>query len=183
VAASSAGWRGRDDDWTAAVTALGAEAQRLSSAVTVLHGSDVTVVSSDVQLPITIQNQLDQPASVTVRLRPRSSRLVVEQTQSVTVSAQSQQRLAVPVRAVGNGDTDVVVELLTPTGQPLGEPVTMRVRVRADWETVGTLVVGVLVGLVLVVGVVRGVVTGRRRRALGDPLADLSGTSVREPQG
>jgi hypothetical protein len=149
----------------------------------VLEGSDVTVVSSQVQLPVTVENKLPQEAQVQVNLRATTQRLVVPGSPLVSVPAESQRRLTVPVRAVANGNTDVVVQLLTPGGEPIGDAVTMTVRVRADWETRGTLVVGAVVGLVLVIGVIRGIRDGRRQRELRSPDLEphqpTSGTTTR----
>jgi len=73
------------------------------------------------------------------------------------------QRVAVPVRAVANGDTEVEIALSAPDGTSLGSPVVVPVRVRADWETRGLLVVGAVLALVLVSGLVRTIRRGRRR--------------------
>jgi hypothetical protein len=172
VAASATGWRGRLDEWRKQVGRFSRQAEADANGLRVLEGSDVTVVSSQVQLPVTVENELPQEAQVQVALRATTQRLVVPGSPLVSVPANSQRRLTVPVRAVANGNTDVVVQLLTPGGEPIGDAVTMTVRVRADWETWGTLVVGAIVGLVLLVGVVRGIRQGRRQRELVTP--DLS---------
>ncbi len=169
VAASATGWRGRLDEWRKEIDRFRRQAQADANGLRVLQGSDLTVVSSQVQLPVTVENTLPQKAQVQVSLRATTQRLVVPGSPLVSVPASSQRRLTVPVRAVANGNTDVVVQLLTPGGEPIGDAVTMTVRVRADWETWGTLVLGAVVGLVLVVGVVRGIRQGRRQRELLSP--------------
>ncbi|MFP5346942.1 MAG: DUF6049 family protein [Actinomycetes bacterium] len=192
VAAASAGWRDRRRVWQAELDRFSALAAGQARAVHALPGSGITVVSSKVSLPVTVENTLDQQATVRLRLRPRSSRLVVEDSvlEAVAIGAHSQRRVSIPVQAVGNGNTDVGVQVLTPSGTPLGPPVVLTVRVRADWETRGTLVLGIAVGLVLLVGLVRAVRRGRRQQELRDPLADPSGHGghsraekrAREPQ-
>ncbi|HEX5511393.1 MAG TPA: DUF6049 family protein [Actinomycetales bacterium] len=183
VAATATGWRGRLDEWRKEIGRFTRQAEADADALRVLEGSDVTVVSSQVQLPVTVENKLPQEAQVQVNLRATTQRLVVPGSPLVSVPAESQRRLTVPVRAVANGNTDVVVQLLTPGGEPIGDAVTMTVRVRADWETRGTLVVGAVVGLVLVIGVIRGIRDGRRQRELRSPDLEphqpTSGTTTR----
>ena len=99
-------------------------------------------------------------------VQPRSPRLVAESDVEVTIAARSTERVAVPVRAVANGDTEVVVTVRAPDGALLGEPVEVEVRVRADWETRGMLVVGAVLAGVLVVGLVRTIRRGPRARDL-----------------
>jgi hypothetical protein len=131
------------------------------------------VVSSEADLPVTVANDLGQAVNVVVSLQPRSPRLVPEGTVAVHIPAQSRQRVALPVKAVANGDTEVVVTVRAPDGAPLGSPVTVPVRVRADWETRGILVAGGLLALVLVVGLVRTIRRGGRRGGGGvDPDSD-----------
>ena len=72
----------------------------------------------------------------------------------------------VPVHAVGSGDVVVEVLLTTPEGSPIDDPVEIQVRVRADWETVGTAVVAGILVVMLVVGIIR---TVRRARRRGQP--------------
>jgi hypothetical protein len=187
VAATATGWRGRMDEWRKEVGRFTRRAEADANALKVLEGSDLTVVSSQVQLPVTVENKLPQEAQVQVALRATTQRLVVPGSPLVSVPAESQRRLTVPVRAGANGNTDVVVQLLTPGGEPIGDAVTMTVRVRADWETRGTLVVGAVVGLVLVIGVVRGIRDGRRRRELRspdlEPQQPTSGTTTESATG
>ncbi|GAB2678441.1 DUF6049 family protein [Thalassiella azotivora] len=175
VAASSAQWRERRGRWLEAVSGYEQQVAERAQAIRVLPGSSLNVVSSNVSLPVTVVNGLDADATVRVQLRPRSQRLVAEETATVQVPAGGQRRVTVPVRAVGNGDTDVLVQLLTPSGEVLGEPVTITVRVRADWETRGTLVIGAVVAVVLLVGLVRAIRRGRRRRALTEDRVPTDG--------
>jgi hypothetical protein len=146
--------------------------------VRVVPGSTVTQVSRNVELPVTLENTLDQAVTVVVDVQPESSRLVVTRQITETLPAEQRRTVRVPVRGVGNGDTSVRVQLLTEGGTSLGDPVSTRVLVRADWETRGTLMVAAGAALVLVVGLVRTFRRGPRRRGR-DPLAAGSPTEPR----
>jgi hypothetical protein len=134
-------------------------------------------VSRQVELPVTIENTLDQDVSVVLDVASTSSRLVITRDVPVDVPARSTELAQVPVRGVGSGEATVVAQARAPGGAPFGEPVSTRVTVRADWETRGTLAVAVVAGLVLVVGLVRTIRRGRRPRG-HDPLVEAAGTST-----
>lgn len=169
VAATSVAWRDDLSAWTDQVQTFVASSSALVQGIQVVQGSDINVLSARADLPLTVTNSLDQDVQVTVQLNPGSARLVAEEVVPVTVPAGGQERVAVPVRAIASGDTEVSVQLRTPDGEDLGEPVLIMVRVRADWENRGTLGLAVVAGLVLVVGLVRTIRRGRRTAS--DPLA------------
>ena len=164
VAATGVAWLEDLGEWRRAVERFGSAADAVSAGIHVVEGSDLTVVSSEVDLPVTVANELGQDVAAVVSVQPRSPRLVAESDVEVTIPAQSTERVAVPVRAVANGDTEVVVTVRAPDGALLGEPVEVEVRVRADWETRGMLVVGAVLAGVLVVGLVRTIRRGPRAR-------------------
>lgn len=68
----------------------------------------------------------------------------------------------IPVHAVGSGNVDVDVVLYSPSGAVVGTGGDMQVRVRADWETVGTAVVAGVLVVLLVIGLIRTARRGRR---------------------
>lgn len=170
VALVATHWRTDRAGWQDAVSGYAARLTALRNAVRVVPGSTVTQVSRNVELPVTLENDLDQPVTVVVDVRPESSRLVVTRRDTVTLPANDRTVLYVPVRGVGNGDTSVRVELLTTGGTSLGDPVRTRVLVRADWETQGTFLLAGFAALVLVAGLVRTFRRGPRRRS-HNPLA------------
>ncbi len=169
VALASASWRADLDGWRDAVDAYRARLTSLHGAVHVVPGSTVTQVSRNVELPVTVENTLDQPVTVVVDVQPESNRLVVTRQITATLPAQDLTTVRVPVRGVGNGDTSVRIQLLTEDGVSLGEPVRTRVLVRADWETRGTFTLAGVAALVLIVGLVRTFRRGPRRRGR-DPI-------------
>lgn len=125
-------------------------------------GSTLNLINDEAHIPVAVTNEMTLPANVLVRLVPRDPRLVVDEQVALQIPAQQSATAQVPVHAVGSGDVVVDVVLAAPDGSPIDEPTEIRVRVRADWETVGTAVVAGLLVLLLVVGLVRTVRRGRR---------------------
>lgn len=66
------------------------------------------------------------------------------------------------MEANGSGNLDVDVKLANKDGVLVGSPYMLHVRVRADWESVGTVFVAGLVGVVFLVGLVKSIRDGRR---------------------
>lgn len=150
--------------WAAASTAFLDRSAALANAVHVAERGQILVLADRTQLPITVQNDLDQVAIVTVQTRALTGGLAIEQQRiEVMIEPQSQRNVQVPVQSVSNGAVTVVVSLTSAAGISIGEPVSLQVNVQAGWETAGFIGVMALVLLVFIVGVVRTVL--RRRRA------------------
>ena len=159
--ASSLTWRhdpvGRD----AVTTAATDSAKSLRSSQSVVIGSNVNLISTSGLLPVTVANALEQDVTVTVRLVPDHARLVAEPVTDVKVPATSEVAVEVPVRAVGSGDVDVAVRLQSTSGDTIATPASFRVRVRADWESRGTIAIGGVLALALIAGIWRTIRRGR----------------------
>jgi hypothetical protein len=182
LAPTSVAWRSDPAQRTAVVDAVLADLTARRSAVGVVPGSSLNLISETGRFPVGLRNDLTQDATVQVAVVPDSARLVVDGTETVTVPAQSEAQARIPFHAVGSGDVGVQVTLLTPDGVPLGAPQQFTVTVRADWENVGTAVVAGLLGVALVVGIVRTIRRGQtsRRGAGSTPVADIAAIPVDE---
>jgi hypothetical protein len=123
---------------------------------------EVTMISAEGSLPITVNNSLPADAKVTIDLYPHDSRLIVDSHPSVTVEAGTQSTVYVPVRAIASGDVTVDVRMLDSTGSPVGESTELTLRVRAGWETLGTALVAGGLAVLLVVGLWRTIRRGRK---------------------
>ncbi len=124
----------------------------------------INLTSTSGGLPVQVTNTLDQAVTVQVALRPSDRRLVADEPVTVTVEAASDVLVRVPVHAVQSADVGVTVELRTPDGAVLDRSKEFTVRVRADWERIGTAVLGGLLLIGLVVGLIRTVRRGRTGR-------------------
>jgi hypothetical protein len=163
-------WESSPEDWRSAVTDnLGASATVLSS-VTVSTTGPINVVGSKVDIPLTLNNALDQAATVRVRVVPSNGRLVVGDVVETVIDADSARTVSIPVTAaVGNGAVTLRVELLTPTGTSMDQPSLIPVNVRADWEGIGSRIFAALVVLFFGFGVWRNIVHRRRDRVEATP--------------
>ena len=79
---------------------------------------------------LNVGNRLDEPITVVLRLAsPRLS--FPDGDQTITLPPESTQTIQVPVRARSNGTSSVEVDILTPSGDPLIETVTLKSRVNS----------------------------------------------------
>jgi len=186
VAAASAGWASQQDAWRTSLDGLAQRRDQLRSAVAVVPGSQIFAVNRNVDLPVTLRNDLPQSAVVWVSVSTRSLRLQPGEAQRVVIPAGSTQTAQLPVKAVASGDLSLDVVLTDEAGQQVGSTEELQVRVRADWESRGIAIAVVVVVLVFVGGVVRTVVRVRHRPA--HPVvrtaeeADGDGPPTRRPE-
>ncbi|GAA4288177.1 DUF6049 family protein [Georgenia daeguensis] len=160
--ALSSAWREDPAGRAALLDRVAADVTALDGQLSALESSTLNVINSSAELPVHVRNDLPTDVTVQVALEPSDQRLEVPEPVTLTVPAASQATASVPVRALGSGDVNVAVELLTPDGRPVGTPADLRVRARPDWENVGTAVVAGVLAVMLVVGLVRTVRRGRR---------------------
>lgn len=160
-------WREDTTGWQEAVTASREQADTTLSSVAIESSDSVTQLSRDSSIPVYVRNDLPWP--VTVRIQASTSNAVLDIDESsvepTAIDARSQGRVLIPVKArVGNGETELRMQLTSQDGTPIGAPTGIVTNVRADWETVGTLGVGILLVLVFGAGILRNI----RRRRRGD---------------
>jgi hypothetical protein len=159
-------WESAPGDRRTAVGDNLSAAQAVLRSVTVSTTGPINVVGSKVDIPITLNNALDQAATVRVRVVPSNGRLVVGDVVETVIDADSARTVSIPVTAaVGNGAVSLRVELLTPTGTSMDQPSLIPVNVRADWEGIGSRIFAALVVLFFGFGVWRNIVHRRRDRA------------------
>ena len=154
-------WRTDPAGRSAAVDATVTATTSLRSAVSVPPAATVNLLSTSGELPLRVDNALDQDVTLLVRLRPTDRRLVAGEAVEVVVPAQGESTVSIPVRGVQSADVDAVVELSTPDGTLIDASTRLTVRVRAEWENIGTAIVGGLLAVGLVIGLIR---TARRAR-------------------
>ena len=158
-------WRPQPTEWAAALETHRTESAATLDAVGIIRASPIQLITSGAVIPVWVRNDLPYPANVTLFATPDDLRLRVQQTTSVVAQPRSNTRVEVPVQAqLGSGDVSIDLMLRSPTGVVIGDPQTREVHVRAEWEAIGLVIIGVFgVGFVLV-GVIR-TIQRRRRRA------------------
>jgi len=167
LALLSNSWVDALEGWSEAARTFITESVALRNSVQLVQSSTFSLYADNGQfLPITVKNDLDQPVTVYITVRPSSALLSIRnQPVEVALEAGVQTKVNVPVQSLSNGVVDIEVTLASVTGVSLGSPLHTEVNVQAGWETPVVVVIAILVLLVFVVGVVRTVL--RRRRVVG----------------
>ncbi|WP_435737763.1 DUF6049 family protein [Cellulosimicrobium sp. PMB13] len=146
----------------------------VTGSISIVRGSSILLLAEQQSLPVRLQNDLAQDAVVQVVLRPDEPRLKAPDRKEATIPAGSEVTVQVPVEAAGSVNVVVDVEVVS-AARPdvrVAEPQQFVVRVRADWESVGTVVVAVLLAVGMIAGIWRTVRRGRSPRRLAGATVD-----------
>lgn len=164
LALASIAWRADPAGRAAIVERSAARTLQVRQGVGVVPGSTVLLVSPTGDLPVRVRNDLDQPVTVQVALRPDDRRLVADAPVDVTIEPGGEELVQIGVHAVSSADVRTAVVIRTPDGVLVDDATTMVVRVRAEWEGIGAAVIGALLAVGLVLGLVRTIRRGRTAR-------------------
>jgi hypothetical protein len=159
----STGWRGHAAALAARRRTVTQHTRDLIGRLHVLP-TRANFLATNASLPFTVANDLDQAVTgLRLKVTAPNPRLQVRQETSnpVDVAPGTRVRVEVPVRAIAAGRVSLTAQLLTPSGQELGAPVSVQVRTQPP-GTWAMWVIGAVVALVLLVGVVRAVRRPRR---------------------
>ena len=141
--------------------ALAATSARPEYLVSVVPGSAITLISRESKVPIAVKNEYDYDVRVRVLLRPTTPQVLVLDVVEVVVPAQTTVNAQVPVRAIANGEVELLAWLTTFSGRRIGKTQHLTMMVNADIEA------NVLIGFTAVVSVLLGLgvwrMTHRRR--------------------
>jgi hypothetical protein len=163
----SSAWRADPRGGRRLLASLRREIATETALVQVLSRAPVTLPGDSGTIPVTVANDLDRPARVGLRLTGTPvTRFVARDIAPVTLAPGEKSTLEVNARVIGTGPVTVTITLLTPDGQPFGEPTVTQVRSAAYARAAQWVVVGLFGILVLLLGVnfVR-----RRRPGAEDP--------------
>jgi hypothetical protein len=161
------GWLPDDTGWTAAVVDHRAGTRTTLDSVGLVPSSPINLYGANVGLRVWVRNDLPYPVNLVLYVTPDNLRLDVQRANPLVAQAASNSRVEVPVQArVGNGDVTLDLQLRSRASVAIGDPESIDVSVRAEWESVGLAILGVVVGGLLLLGVVRTVlrIRGRRRK-------------------
>ena len=166
AAVLSVGWIG-DSSWSTAVAQSMRESQKVLDSVSVVTSSTINMVGGQANIPISVHNSLLQPVTVVVNADPNNARLIVKGAEKITIQPESQAKAQIPVQAqVSNGSAILTVSLQSVDGVAIGEPVSIPINVRADWELWGLGAVALAFVGLLTAGVIRTI--RRRKTGTGD---------------
>jgi hypothetical protein len=182
LALASHSWRDNPDGLATEVADADAGSVTTSGLVSIVQGSDISILGDRTSLPLYVQNSTSSAATVYLMVQPSNSLLSVERNRiEVTVASDSQARVRVPVQSVANGTVDVSLSLVSSTGVAISSPATVSISVQAGWETAITWVFAVGFLVLFGGGIYR---TFRKRRlareeaAAGKGGADTTQSSV-----
>lgn len=161
------GWRAQPTRAQNAFEAHRAQTVTTLGSVTVVPPSDITLAATSGPLAFSVRNELAWPVSLVLIATPNDPRLIVQNTTPVEAGPAQNTRVQVPVEArVGRGESTLRLQLRSPVMVAVGDAVPVHVAVRAEWESVGIVVLATLVGGMIVLGTVR---TVRKLRRRGEP--------------
>jgi hypothetical protein len=141
------------------------ESTKTLDSVHVEQGSAITLLADRASIFVSVTNDLDQPATVLVTVRPLAPLIAVSQQNVVVeVKAHSQRKASIPVKSLSNGTVILVVSLSSPTGVRIGAPTSVSTSVRAGWEGPVTFGLAGAIAIVFAFGLWRALVRRRRNR-------------------
>ncbi|MCG7286542.1 DUF6049 family protein [Cellulomonas sp. ACRRI] len=182
VAPLAVAWRADPDGRAAAINDAIAESQRRQSGLEVVLNEQFTVISSSAQISVAVRSRLDQPARVRVELRPQKACLDTARSPVTEVAPNADTTVTMTLRASANCDVTVDVSLVSETGRQLATPQEFSARVAPTIESVGGVVVGVLLALALAFGIWRTVRRGQTARRGARVVRDADGTAGGDPE-
>ncbi|NHT18402.1 DUF6049 family protein, partial [Cellulomonas sp. IC4_254] len=174
VAPLAVAWRDDPDGRAVAINDAIAESQQRQSGLAVLLNEQFTVISSSAQISVAVRNDLDQAARVRVELRPQKACLDTARSPVTEVAPNADTTVTMTLRASANCDVTVDVSLVSETGRQLATPQQFSARVAPTIESVGGIVVGVLLALALTFGIWRTVRRGQTARRGARVVRDAS---------
>jgi hypothetical protein len=176
----SVAWRvapvGRD----ALVSSVVADVDARTAGLTIAPVNDLLVTAANSPMSIVVRNQLTVPATVLVSVTPRKACLEVGEVEPVVVDAESETNVRVPLHARANCSVEVTAQLTATDGLAVSPSVLFTAQVAPTIESIGTIVVGVLLAIGLVLGIVRTVRRGQSARRGARTEAE-AGTSTSLP--
>lgn len=175
LALTSNSWLLNPEGWATASSLFLDQSTDLLTSVTVVESSNFNLLADNAGLPISVSNELGQPVTVYITVRPETGLLaVLESRVEVTIEANAQSKGLVAVQAISNGTVQALVTLSGASGVAVGLPTTARINVQAGWETPIAVVLASVVIAVFGLGIVRNIV---RRRKMSTASAVKDGPS------
>ena len=140
-----------------------AETDRVVSKLRIVSGR-YQLTSESVKVPLTLVNNFETSAVVSLSLIPMNGRVRVTNINEITIPPKSRMQLSVPFTVIAPGSTLVIAQFMTPTGTMVGKPSRLNLSLtiidsRVAWFTTGA---AVLLFLGAVAQSVRRVRRGRK---------------------
>ena len=134
--------------------------------VFVVTGSDITMVSRESKVPVSVQNNYDRPVRVRVHAKATNSAVNVPEYVSLTVPANSRKDALIPISVISGGEYKVKVWVTTFTDIRLGQTLELNITANPDVELVILISFGSFLFVLIGLGALRMI---RRERAVIKP--------------
>lgn len=176
-------WYAQPDAHRSALATHREESRDTLDAVSLVQSPPINLLGSGAGMWFTVRNDLPYPVNLVLFVTPDDLRLDVQRATTFVATASSNTRVDVPVQArVGNGEVGLTLQLRSRASVAIGDEQSVEVTVRAEWETIGLVALGVIIGGLLLLGVVRTVLRARsRRRAKSGADASSPASSSSDP--
>jgi hypothetical protein len=118
-----------------------------------IAAGNYTITAENYDLPVTVINDFSTPVTVQVVPRANNSRVIVRETAPITIGAQSQVQVKIPIKVLASGETRLEVRLQTSSGKFVGESDSIRLRLAVispltTWFTTGMAIILLLAAVV-----------------------------------
>jgi hypothetical protein len=160
----SAEWFTSTSSWSAAVDSYVKDTKGIVTSVQVEKSSTITLLADQTSVPVTVSNNLDQSVTVYLGVRPTTTVISVDsghRFESVTIAANSQRRVQIPIQSLTNRKAFLAATLYDGKKKAISRTVLLSLNVQAGWETFGTSLFFVVIVAVFAFGIIRNI---RRRR-------------------
>ena len=112
-----------------------------------------TITTPAYDLPVTVINDFAQEVSVDLEITTTNSRVVVGSVPRITIDANSQTQIKVPLDVIASGETVLRLQLVTPKGGELGEVERIPLRLAVispitTWFTTGMAIILLLAAVI-----------------------------------
>ena len=135
--------------------------EELAGSVSVQESSTINLISQASELPVHVTSTLPFPITVDIDVQSEDRRLRFTE-RTARLQPDTTTTVGVPVRAIGSGDVTITVEVQSSEGHTIGAGTEIKIRVRADWETLGTAIIAGIFLIILIIGIVRSARRGKR---------------------
>jgi hypothetical protein len=112
-----------------------------------------TITTSTYDLPVTVINDYSVPVSVELIARPTNSRIVIGAVPLVSIAANSQSQVEIPLRIIASGETQIEFKLRSEKGKQVGEAEYIPLRLAVispltTWFTTGMAIILLLAAVI-----------------------------------
>ncbi|XCB31030.1 DUF6049 family protein [Arcanobacterium hippocoleae] len=177
LTALSAAWRGKPKEFAQYLDRV-FKIESIKTGLVFEPSSTINMISESSSLPVRIANNFHNDVQVQIDLVSPDNRLSSDKTAQAVLPANQTTSISVPVKAHGSGNIRVLLRILDADGNDLDAHGYLNMRIRADWENIGTAIIATFFGIILVYGIYRSVKDGRRAKPMTQQEIDFANSDA-----